>query len=313
MNIRRWLLRAALPTALALLAGAALTGCASLGKVTEAVAAVGVATGQISEDQAQSAVRTATAVAKASEDITPEQEYYIGRSVAATLLGKYKPVDDGELTEYLNTLGQALAMASNRPETFGGYRFLALESDEINAFAAPGGLILLTRGMLGLCRTEDQLAAVLAHEIGHVQQRHGLQSISKSRITTALSIAAMEAGRHLGGKELAEAVNAFEGTIDDVTQTLVVNGYSRAAEREADLAAVKILHRTGYDPNALIEMLEAMGRGLKPGGLDFAKTHPKPSDRIKVVRPEIAKLGAPAPAPPIRQKRFDAALALPAK
>ena len=299
--------------ALAIFSAAGLTGCASLGKVTEVVAAVGVATGQVTEEQAESAVRTATAVAKASEDITPEQEYYIGRSVAATLLGKYKPVDDAELTEYLNTLGQALAMASDRPETFGGYRFLVLDSDEINAFAAPGGLILITRGMLGLCRNEDQLAAVLAHEIGHVQHRHGLQSISKSRITAAISIAAMEAGKQLGGKDLAEAVNAFEGTIDDVTQTLVVNGYSRAAEREADLAAVRILHRVGYNPNALIEMLEAMGRGLKPGGLDFAKTHPKPSDRIKVVRPEIARLAAPPAPPPKRQKRFDNAVALPAK
>ncbi len=287
----------------------ALTGCASMGKITEAVTAVGVATGQMTEEEAQSAVRTANAAAKAAEDITPQQEYYIGRSVAATLLGKYRPLDDDRLNGYVNTLGQALATVSDRPETFGGYRFLVLDSDEINAFAAPGGLVLVTRGMVRLCRTEDQLAAVLAHEIGHVQHRHGVKSIGRSRITTALTVAAVEAGRHLGGKELAEAVNAFNGAINDVTQTLSVNGYSRGAEREADLAAVAILQRAGYEPRALAEMLEEMGRRLKPGGLDFAKTHPKPSDRLKNIRSAIEK-AAPAPAAPeARRKRFERATA----
>jgi len=302
---RRWI-RAAAP-GLAAAAGLALAGCASMGKITEAVTAVGVATGHVTEDQAQSAVRTANAAAKAAEDITPQQEYYIGRSVAATLLGKYRPLDDARLNDYVNTLGQALAAASDRPETFGGYRFLVLDSDEINAFAAPGGLILVTRGMVRLCRSEDQLAAVLAHEIGHVQHRHGVRSIGQSRITAALTVAAVEAGRHLGGKELAEAVTAFDGAINDVTQTLAVNGYSRGAEREADLAAVAILQRVGYDPRALIEMLEEMERRLKPGGLDFAKTHPKPSDRIKNIRGAVEKAGPPPAAPEARRKRFERA------
>lgn len=291
------------------LAALGLSGCASMGKVTEAVAAVGVATGQITEEQAQSAVRTAEAVAKAAEEITPTQEYFIGRSVAATLLGQYRPLEDSALNDYVNTLGQALAAFSDRPETFGGYRFLVLDSDEINAFAAPGGLILVTRGMVRLCRTEDQLAAVLAHEIGHVQHRHGVRAIGQSRITAALTIAALEAGRHLGGKELADAVNAFDGAINDVTQTLVVNGYSRSAEREADLAAVTILQRAGYNPAALVEMLEEMGRRLKPGGLDFARTHPKPADRIRSIRSAVEKAGTASAAPAARQRRFAAAMA----
>ncbi len=295
--------------AFALLTAAGIAGCASMGKVAEVVGAVGVATGQITEEEAQSAIRAAQAAAKAAEEITPQQEYYIGRSVAATLLGRYRPLDRTELTEYVNLIGQALALASDRPETFGGYRFLILDSEEINAFAAPGGLIMITRGMLRLCRTEDQLAAVLAHEIGHVQHRHGLQQIRKSRLTTAVTVAAVEAGRHWGGAELAEAVNTFEGAIDDITQTLVVNGYSRAAEREADAAAVTILARVGYDPGALIEMLEEMGRRLKPGGLDFAKTHPPPSERIRLIRAAIEKIGPSAVPSPERQRRFTSAVA----
>ncbi len=125
--------RAAGAAALMALAAA---GCASIDQVAEMVGAVGVATGQMTEEEAQSVVRTAQAAAKAAEDITPEQEYYIGRAVAATLLGRYRPLERSELIEYVNLIGQALAMASDRPETFGGYRFLVLDSDEINAFAA---------------------------------------------------------------------------------------------------------------------------------------------------------------------------------
>ncbi len=74
-------------------------------------------------------------------------------------------------------LGQSLVIFSDRPETFGGYHFLLLDSNEINAFAAPGGLILVTRGMLQCCANEDELAAVLAHEIAHVEKKHGLTAI----------------------------------------------------------------------------------------------------------------------------------------
>ena len=293
--------------ALAVWLGAA--GCASMPKVTEVVTAVGVATGQITEEEAASAVRVAQAAAAAAEEITPVQEYYLGRAVAARLLATYRPYDHPVLNAYVNQVGQALALASDRPETYGGYRFLVLDSDEINAFAAPGGLILVTRGMLALCRTEDQLAAVLAHEIGHVQHRHGLQAIRKSRLTTALTTAAVEAGRTWGKAELAEALSAFEGAIDDITQTLVVNGYSRAAEREADAAAVTILARVGYDPSALVEMLKEMERRLKPGGLDFAKTHPPPNDRIRHIRPAVEKAPPGAPATAERKRRFHEATA----
>ena len=101
-------------------------------------------------------------------------------------------------------LGQSLAQFSERPETFGGYHFLALDSAEINAFAAPGGLILVTRGLLDCCQTEDELAAVLAHEIGHVEKQHGLRAIRTGRLNSALTILAVEAGKNLAGEQLAE-------------------------------------------------------------------------------------------------------------
>jgi predicted Zn-dependent protease len=97
----------------------------------------------------QSLFKVGQAVAKTFQDITPEQEYYIGRAVGAIVAGKYKPYQNQKSTFYLNVLGQTLAQASDRPETFGGYHFAILESDEINAFAAPGGLIFVSRGCSG--------------------------------------------------------------------------------------------------------------------------------------------------------------------
>lgn len=280
-------------------------GCQTIKAISDGVAVVGVATGTISEEQGESIKKSGEALGSALEQLTPENEYWIGRTVAATVLGRYKPYDRAGVNRYLNQVGQSLAMFSDRPETFGGYRVLALDSDEINAFAAPGGLILVTRGMLRLCRTEDALAAVLAHEIGHVEYKHGLQAIKRSRWTGAFTTLVVEAGKSLGTADLAEAVKAFEGSIDDISQTLMNNGYSRAAERQADEAAVRILVRAGYNPNALVGMLDEMGRRLKPGGPDFAKTHPAPADRIRLIQTS-AGAGSPAVPPPERASRFAA-------
>ena len=198
-------------------------------------------------------------------------------------------------------------MASDRPETFGGYHFLLLDSDEINAFAAPGGLILVTRGLVRCCESEDELAAVLAHEIGHVQSKHGLRAIKKSRLTSALTILAVEAARNLGGEDLKQLTEDFEGSIMDVTETLVNSGYARELEKEADEAAVAILDRVGYDPRALVAMLEKMGERVKPGGPGFGKTHPSPSDRIEALDPSLANKPVMAD-PAARRARFTRAV-----
>ncbi|MGO9018190.1 MAG: hypothetical protein ACLQVJ_07545 [Syntrophobacteraceae bacterium] len=89
--------------------------------------------------RAGSAIKAAVAIGRSFQDISPEQEYYIGRAVAANVVSTYPPSQNDRLNLYLNTLGQTLAMASDRPETFGGYHFLMLDSAEINAFAALAG------------------------------------------------------------------------------------------------------------------------------------------------------------------------------
>ncbi|HPF99260.1 MAG TPA: M48 family metallopeptidase [Kiritimatiellia bacterium] len=287
----------------AVLLMALAVGCST---VTQLGTSIGVATGKMTPEQAESINKSAAAVEKTFQDITPEQEYYIGRAVAATVLGAYKPFDKDTANAYLNELGQTLAMASDKPETFGGYHFLVLDTDEINAFAAPGGLILVSRGMIRCCKSEDALAAVLAHEIGHVQNEHGLRAIKKGRLTSALTVLAMESAKNLAGNDLAEVTKAFEGSISDITGTMMNSGYARNLERDADAAAVTIMKRVGYNPEALVEMLEEMQKNWKPDGPGFAKTHPTPESRIADIKKMITN-AAPVAKPAERQKRFASA------
>ncbi|MDA8126455.1 MAG: M48 family metalloprotease [Deltaproteobacteria bacterium] len=293
---------------LPLLALLFLTSCQTMESAAQIATAIGQSTGTITESQAESIRKSAQAVARSAEEFTPEQEYYIGRSVGAVVLAKYKPFDQAQVSQYVNLLGQTLAQASDLPSLYGGYHFLVLNSDDINAFATPSGLIFVTRGLLRCCRTEDALAAVLAHEIGHIELRHGMAAIQKARITEALTTLAAEGAKTLGSREVAQLTQTFGGVITDVTQTLINKGYARSQEYEADRTAVKIVRRLGYDPQGLTEMLEVMKKNLKPGGGDFVKTHPSPEDRITELRREDR--GSAAPVPPIapRQRRFQQAL-----
>jgi len=286
--------------------GVLVSGCETT-NVLDGLGAVQVGGFRISESQMGAIKKTAKAMGKAFTDITPEQEYYVGRAVGATLLGKYHPRTDPQTVQYLNLVGQSLARVSDMPETYGGYHFVLLEDDGINAFAAPGGLIFVSRGMLRCCQDEDTLAAVLAHEIAHIQLKHGLQAIKTNRLTSAFSIMATEGAKQAGGPQLAQLTGIFEDSIHDVTATLVNSGYSRAFEREADGAALVILGRAGYDQRALVAMLGEMKQRLNPQGLDFAKTHPDPADRIAELEPLLGEAQAPA-GMALRRQRFKSIL-----
>ncbi|AGW12462.1 M48 family metalloprotease [Megalodesulfovibrio gigas] len=240
--------------------------------------------------------------------LSPEQEYWLGRSVGALILGNYRPYPDEKANAYINLLGRSLATASGMPETFTGYRFLILDSDDINALAAPGGFIFVTKGLIRCCPHEEALAAVLAHEIGHIEKRHGLQAIKQARIQSALTGLAMQGLKEQGGQELAQLVSNFEGSITDVFNALVVAGYSRQAEAEADLAAMEILRRVGYPPSGMVDMLLAMEDRLDPARKDFSRTHPSPVERYKFIKQKIAFEYRPVQSLPARQQRFQAAL-----
>lgn len=272
---------------MALLSAVVLAGCSSLGSLSAVGATIGVATGTIDEQQAEGIRRTGELAERSFEEFTPEQEYYVGRSVSARIVSEYELYEDQAANTYLNQIGLILAYASDRPQIFADYRFQILDSDELNAFASPSGLIFVTRGMLRLAGSEDEVASILAHEVAHIQYRHGLQSIRTSRVTAALTSAALTGAQFASRSEIRELTSVFEDSIDDVTQTLFTAGYSRRSETEADRAAVEIMRRVGYDPRALVRFLERMQAQWNPDGPGFARTHPSPDSRIDDVTSTI--------------------------
>lgn len=243
----------------------------------------------------------ATKAATASHEITDSEEYYVGRAVAARIIGQYPVHQNPKVMEYVNEVGQAVARKSARPHTFKGYHFAVLDTVELNAFACPGGMIFITRGLLESCSNEDELAAVLAHECAHVANKDGINSISKARWTEVFTAMGAEAARQYGG-QAGQLVTLFEGSIDDVFKTLVVNGYSRGAEEAADAAAVTTLTRAGYDPGAMAAMLKKMLAKEKGTSGGIFKTHPPTGDRLAKV--QAGKEAAPSPAEVKRTARF---------
>ena len=255
--------------------------------------------------------RGANRLRKSAQDLDPSEEHFIGRSVAAQILAmpQYGLADEPKLLAYVERVGHGIVAQNDgvlRP--FLDYRFGILATDEINAFACPGGLILVSKGLLANTKNEEEVAAVLAHEIAHVTLRHGVEAIQSSNLASAF--------QYLGGaltqatmsaEDLAKLTDVFGDSIGDVVGTLVTSGYSREAEEAADKLGRQFLAGAGYDPQALRSVLACMdGHAGGDGGM--LATHPSPKDRI-------AALGGPLPfagdaaAVAARQQRFQAAFA----
>ena len=236
-------------------------------------------------------------VAGATHKINEEEEYHIGRSVAANILGQYPLWKNGEAARYLNLVGRALVLRSARPEIYGGYHFALLDTPEANAFSAPGGIIFLTRGIVEMAADEDELAAVLAHEIQHIVAKDPLKAIQSQRLKALGTFTANEAVGSGGG-----ALGIFQDSVLDISGTLLQKGYSRGQEKDADLGALKLLAATGYDPGALLSMLEKVKAGEKKKAKVFS-AHPSASKRIGYVSGGMPS-GPKAPGREVRTARF---------
>jgi predicted Zn-dependent protease len=250
---------------------------------------------------AEIAAKVGSKAIDASKEISDAEEYYLGRAVAARVLSQNTLSKDEALNSYVNKVGQTVAQKSTRPRTYKGYHFAVLESPAPNSFACPGGIIFITKGMIKNCANEDQLAAVLAHEVGHVANRDGISSISQARWTEVATTAGTEAAKKYGGS-MGQVVSLFEGSIDDVFKTVIVNGYSRAAEENADRAGVEMLNRAGYNPASMVNILTAMGSKAGSGGI--LGTHPAVTDRVDNIK-ALAQ-DANTQMEPARAKRFQA-------
>ncbi len=284
-----------------------LSGCETVGTIAQNVSIGGPYGGHDFTPHAQALTSAVGETAKAARAISDEEEYYIGRAVAARILSMYPLLENTALTEYLNLVGGTLAAHSDKPYTYSGYHFAVLDTDERNAFACPGGLILITRGMVRTATNEDELAAVVAHEIAHINHRDGIASIKQARWSEALTVIGMKTAAAYSPAEISQLVTIFEGSIDDVVRTLVVNGYSRSQESAADRDALTYLSRAGYRTAALADALRNLSASGAASEGGILKTHPGTEDRISAV---AGASGGSVDAAPLaqRSKRFTSAL-----
>ncbi|MCL2759422.1 MAG: M48 family metalloprotease [Treponema sp.] len=283
-----------------------LTSCAALAAVADVGAQIAGATGVIDQNTASAISQSARAIGSAAEEITPEQEYYIGRAVAANILGTYRLWNgNAALTAYLNNICAAITINSPRPDVFNGYRVAILDSNEINAFATSGGHIFITRGLINAARSEDALAGVIAHEVAHIQLQHSIKAIKSSRITQAILITGTSAAGAATGMNVNQLTEVLNESVGEIVQTLVNSGYSQAQEFEADNTAMALMAAAGYNPTGLVEMLRALS-SAQTAGTGFGKTHPTPAQRITNAERTVRNHTV-ANNTAVRQARFTAA------
>jgi predicted Zn-dependent protease len=275
-------------------AAVVFSSCQSMAAVAGVSAQVAGAFGVIDQNTANAITKSSDAIGRAAEDITPEQEYYIGRAVGANILTTYK-LWNGEpgLTAYLNRICGALVINSPRPEIYSGYHVNILDSGEINAFATSGGHIFITWGLINCADSEDALAGVIAHEIAHIQLQHSIKAIKTSRITQALIVTGASAAGAAAGADINELTDIFNESVGEIVTTMVNNGYSRDQEFDADRTALSLMASAGYEPSCLIDMLRSLekNQGSHPGG--FNKTHPSPAQRISSAEQSAAQYRVP--------------------
>jgi predicted Zn-dependent protease len=202
---------------------------------------------------------------------SPQEEIQIGREITGNLLGVSPLVKDEALQKYVNQVGRWVANQSERADL--PWHFGVIESEDINAFAAPGGYVIITKGLYRKLENEAQLAGVLSHEIAHVVRSHHLKILQKSQL--------LDLGAGLLGKQIGKDNQVIQKVIGSGAE-ICARSLDKNAEFEADRMGVALTTRAGYEPYGLPEVLQTIGQTGKDESsvaLLF-KTHPHPDDRL---------------------------------
>ncbi len=241
------------------------------------------------------AVDTATKLSDLK--ITEEDEIALGEAISKKVCAAYGVQRDEAATRYVSLVGLAVAAHTDRPKL--PYRFIILDSNGVNAFAAPGGIIHITRGALAAMKDEAELAGVLGHEIGHATLKHTVNGIKKQK-----------------GIELAEGQTSLSGNaavLDKVADKMtdaILAGFGRKEELEADEVGVKYAFDTGYDATGLprfLEVLKARNAGAKSRSGLFA-SHPETQERIDKLTAQIEKGSMTSASPNTLAARFNSSI-----
>ncbi len=207
--------------------------------------------------------------------ITEAEEIKLGADVSARVRERYGVAQDASVHRYVTLVGTLLVKKSTRPNL--PFKFIVLDTDGVNAFAAPGGFIHITRGALGLMATEAELACVLAHEISHVTEKHTIGAIQKNKLV------------QIGAEESITKNPELWGKLVDVTSDLVMAGFGRGEEMEADRDGLAMAEAAGYAPGGLGEFLKRLSDRNKStsGKQGLFASHPETKERLATLDREI--------------------------
>jgi beta-barrel assembly-enhancing protease len=236
-------------------------------------------------------------------NISESDERKIGEAVSAKLIDAFGIYQDPAVARYVSLVGRVVAEGSSRPGL--DWKFIVLDSEGVNAYAAPGGIVHITKGALGLIKSEAELAGVLAHEIGHIGARHTIRAIQKAKL--------VDAGTDVAGSSQGGLAGAVVNRLADVGYDILFeNKFDRDDENEADETGVALANKAGYSPAGLNEFLAhltARNQGVEARNGLFA-SHPETKDRLERNRRTIktGKLTASATVQPRYAKTitFDA-------
>ena len=236
-------------------------------------------------DIGRKALESGKKLAEANREFTTEEEVALGEGIAAGFLGAAPLHRDAGLQRYVNRVGKWLALHSERPDL--PWTFGVVDTETVNAFAMPGGTVVVTYGLLRRLHNEAELAGVLAHEVAHVVRKHQLAAIQSTMNTNFWA----DLGREVGGQALARRGGSAltqqgrqilkDAGIDWVKNGAILRPLDRGMEYEADRMAVVIAARSGYDPYAFVAVLQMLAQQHgDDSGASIFDTHPAPGDRI---------------------------------
>lgn len=239
--------------------------------------------------------RMVGAAAAARMPIGVQKEVEIGRGIAATVAGRWGLATDDRLAEYVNMVGQVVAQQSPRAGEI-TFRFAVLNTDEVNAFAAPGGYVFVTRGALDIMESEAELAAVLGHEIAHVDLRHILRRVQRADALQNIT-------------EEAQLSGPIMDRILEIGTSTLFTGLERGDELASDSLGMLYAAAAGYRGDGMARFLERMTHGeqeQRRGFLSVRSTHPPATQRLEAVQADAAATGVDLTSGPALENRFRA-------
>ena len=222
--------------------------------------------------------------------LSEKDELRFGNYVDAVVATRYPILKDKSLTRKVAKVGNRLVSVSDRPHL--PFTFKILNTTEVNAFAAPGGFVYVTIGLLDILEKKDELAAVLAHEIGHVCERHSIRSYYNAQkiktVLTLIDIAATVAGAPPIASMGGDIIGDFSRIVANLAAVIISQGYSRGWETKADELGLLYAFKAGYDPHSFVSVLERFLKMEEEKGekikFTILSSHPKTEDRIEHIK-----------------------------